>query len=130
MESEKLRLDKYLWSIRIFKTRNLAAESIARGRVKLNGEALKASRNVKIGDVYEVKTETGLKVVEVTGLLTTRKAYSEAIQYYNDITPPEEQLKLRHQASSFHTGKRLSKIGRPTKKQRRDLDDLFGSDDL
>ncbi len=126
METEKLRLDKYLWSIRMFKTRNLATESIAKGRVKLAGESVKASRHVKIGDVYELRTETGLRIVEVTGLLPTRKAYSEAIKYYNDLTPPEEKEKAGYQASSFHTGKRLSKIGRPTKKHRRDLDELLG----
>ena len=57
MENEKIRLDKYLWAIRLFKTRSAAAIACDKGRVKLNGEAVKASRNVKISDIYEVKTE-------------------------------------------------------------------------
>lgn len=125
--TEKLRLDKYLWSIRIFKTRSLAAEACEKGRVKMNGESVKASRTVKLGDEYEVKTEARRWVIRVTGLLANRQAYSEAIKYYEDLTPPEELLKQQHQAASFHTGKRLSKIGRPTKKERRNLDDLFDS---
>ena len=125
--AEKLRLDKYLWSIRVFKTRSAAAEACEKGRVKLGGESVKASRTVKLGDVYDVKTESRRWVVQVTGLLHTRQAYSEAIRYYTDLTPPEELEKQQRQAESFHTGKRLSKIGRPTKKQRRNLDDLLGS---
>jgi ribosome-associated heat shock protein Hsp15 len=58
-------------------------------------------------------------------LLHSRVAYSEAIKYYIDITPKEEIERLQFQASSFHTGKRESKIGRPTKKQRRELDDFM-----
>jgi ribosome-associated heat shock protein Hsp15 len=56
-------------------------------------------------------------------------AYTEAIKYYTDVTPPEELDKLEFQASSFHTGKRQSKIGRPTKKQRRDLGGFMGEED-
>jgi ribosome-associated heat shock protein Hsp15 len=123
--TEKLRLDKYLWSIRMFKTRSAAAEACEKGRVKLNGDAVKASRTVKTGDTYDIRGEARRWVIQVTGLLHTRQAYSEAIKYYLDLTPPEELEKAKHQAESFHTGKRLSKIGRPTKKQRRDLDGLY-----
>jgi ribosome-associated heat shock protein Hsp15 len=56
-DKEKLRLDKYLWAIRLYKTRRLAVEAIDKGRVKLNGDSVKASRAVVIGDEYEVKTE-------------------------------------------------------------------------
>ena len=124
--TEKLRLDKYLWSIRVFKTRSAAAEACEKGRVKLKEDAVKASRTVRVGDVYDVRGENRRWIVQVTGLLHTRQSYSEAIKYYLDLTPPEELEKARVQAESFHTGKRLSKIGRPTKKQRRDLDDLMG----
>lgn len=126
MEKEKLRLDKYLWAIRLFKTRTLAATACDKGRVKLNGEAVKASRVVRINDIYEVKTDDKKWVVKVTGLLPARVQYSEAIKYYEDLTPPEEKERVAYQASSFHSGKRLSKIGRPTKKERRDLGDFLG----
>ena len=57
MEKEKLRLDKYLWAIRLFKTRTAASTACDKGRVKMNGEAIKASRVVKVEDSYEVKTD-------------------------------------------------------------------------
>ncbi|MBZ5859503.1 RNA-binding S4 domain-containing protein [Flavihumibacter profundi] len=122
--SEKLRLDKYLWAIRLFKTRSLAAEAIDKGRVKNQGVAVKPSRAVVVGDEYEVRAEARKWVIRITGLLQTRVQYSEAIKYYEDKTPPEELERLQFQAASFNTGKRLSKVGRPTKKDRRDLEDF------
>ena len=121
---EKLRIDKYLWSIRLFKTRSLAAEACEKGKVKLHGDAVKASKPVTIGDEYEVKTEAKKWIIKVTGLLANRVQYSEAIKFYSDLTPEEDVECVKIQPSSFHTGKRLSKIGRPTKKERRDLDDF------
>ncbi len=119
---EKLRLDKYLWAIRLFKTRSLATAACDKGKVKFEGSQAKASKNINIGDEYEVKTEAKPWRIKVTGLLVKRVTYSEAITYYIDITPEEEIQRLQLQAASFHTGKRQSKIGRPTKKERRDLD--------
>jgi ribosome-associated heat shock protein Hsp15 len=127
MEKEKLRLDKYLWSIRLFKTRSLAADACDKGKVKINGDAAKASRTVKVGDEYEVKTEAKRWRIRVTGILGHRVQYSEAIQYYEDITPAEEITRIQYQAASFHTGKRQSKVGRPTKKEKRDLDEFLGN---
>ncbi len=122
--TEKLRLDKYLWSIRLFKTRSQASVACDKGKVKYNGDAAKASKTVTINDEYEVKTEAKRWRIKVMGLLHNRVPYSEAINYYLDITPAEEIERIQFQAASFHTGKRPSKIGRPTKKQRRDLDDF------
>src|SRR5215213_4370491 len=125
MEKEKLRLDKYLWAIRLFKTRSQASEACDNNKVKLNGENVKASKTVKPGDEYEVKTEARKWVIKVTGLLDHRVQYSEAIKYYIDLTPAEEIERSQYQSASFHTSKRLSKIGRPTKKQRLDLKDFI-----
>lgn len=122
---EKLRIDKYLWAIRIFKTRNTAAEACDKGKVKYQGDNVKASRNVHIDDEYDIKTESRRWRIKVTGLLDKRVQYSEAIKHYIDITPAGEADRLPFQASSFHTGKRLSKVGRPTKKQRRDIDEFM-----
>jgi len=124
-QKEKIRLDKYLWSIRLFKTRTLAAVACDTGKVKFNGSAAKASKNVNLGDEYEVKTEAKRWRIKVTGLLDKRVAHAEAIKHYIDITPEEEIQRLQFQAASFHTGKRQSKIGRPTKKERRDLDEFL-----
>jgi ribosome-associated heat shock protein Hsp15 len=125
LKKEKLRLDKYLWSIRVFKSRSMATEAIDKGRVKLNGENVKASRNVVIGDIYEARTEHKNWVLKVTQLLDGRVAYAEAIKFYEDLTPVEELERVRQVAATFQTGKRLSKIGRPTKKNRRDLGDFL-----
>jgi ribosome-associated heat shock protein Hsp15 len=124
-KDEKLRLDKYLWAIRVFKTRSQAADACDKGKVKCNGDHCKASRTVKALDVYDIKTEHRRWVIQVAGLLDKRKQYSEAINYYIDQTPQEDLDLSKFQATSFNTGKRLSKIGRPTKKQKRDLDDFM-----
>jgi ribosome-associated heat shock protein Hsp15 len=124
-ENEKLRLDKYLWAIRLFKTRTMAAAACDSGKVKFNGLQAKASKHITIGDEYEVKTEAKRWRIKVADLLHIRVKYEEAIKYYIDITPAEEIQRLQYQAASFHTGKRPSKIGRPTKKERRELDDFF-----
>lgn len=123
-QKEKLRIDKYLWAIRIFKTRSLAAEACEKGKVKLNGDSVKASKSVTIGDEYDIKTEAKKWIIKVTALLPNRVQFSEAIKFYIDLTPEEDSEAIKIQAASFHTGKRLSKIGRPTKKERRDLDDF------
>lgn len=122
---EKLRIDKYLWSIRLFKTRTQAADACDSGKVKWNGNTVKASKTVNKGEEYEVKTEAKKWVIKVAGLLHHRVQYAEAVKYYVDLTPAEELERVKFMAESFHTGKRLSKIGRPSKKQRRDLDDFM-----
>ncbi len=120
-EKEKLRIDKYLWAIRLFKTRSQAGDACDKGKVKYKGINVKASRMVTIGDEYEVKNETRKWVVKVTGLLYKRVQYAEAVNYYIDLTPAEELDRIKSEAATFQTGKRLSKIGRPTKRERRDL---------
>ncbi len=120
-EKEKLRIDKYLWAIRLYKTRSQAGDACDKGKVKCKGVTVKASRLVVVGDEYEAKTEARKWTVKVTGLLHKRVQYSEAIQFYEDITPPEELDRIKFEAASFDTGKRQSKIGRPTKRERRDL---------
>jgi len=127
-EKEKVRLDKWLWAIRLFKTRGEAAEACEKGKVKMDGVSVKAARMVKTGDEYEVKTPHRKWVVKVKGLLPKRVQYQEAIKFYDDLTPPEEKERLEYQAAFFQTGKRQSKIGRPTKKERRDLDDFTSPD--
>jgi len=122
---EKLRLDKYLWAIRLFKTRSLATTACNSGKVKYEEEQAKPGKNVHLGDIYDVRTEGKRWRIKVIGLLQTRVKYEEAIKNYLDITPEEEKERLQYQAASFHTGKRPSKIGRPTKKERRDLDEFL-----
>ncbi len=122
---EKLRIDKYLWAIRLFKTRSQAGDACDKGRVKWQGNSIKASRVVVIGDEYEVKNDVRKWGIRVTGLLYSRVQYAEAVKFYEDITPPEELDRIKFEAATFQTGKRLSKIGRPTKKERRDIGDFM-----
>lgn len=124
-EKEKLRIDKYLWAIRIFKTRTLAADACNSGKVKHEGTNIKPAKTVVVGEQFEIKTEHKKWVIEVASLLHTRVNYEEAIKHYIDLTPEENIDKTQSSAFVFNTGKRQSKQGRPTKKQKRKLDDLF-----
>lgn len=127
---EKVRIDKYLWAIRIFKTRSQATAAIDEGKVKLNAANVKPSRVVAVGDKYSIRTPTRRWTIEVTGLLYNRVGYEDAIKHYADITTPEElALNQQHAGTSFYTGKRQSKTGHPTKKQRRDLEDFLKDED-
>lgn len=122
-ETEKLRIDKYLWSIRLFKTRSLATEACKAGRVKLNGQNIKPSYVVKVGDIYQVQKGIERKIVKVLGLLERRVDAKTAVQFYEDQTPEEETTAYK---SAFHTPilTRDRGAGRPTKRDRREIDDL------
>lgn len=124
---EKLRIDKYLWSIRVFKTRTLATEACKAGRVKKSGLNLKPSYEVKVGDEFQVSKGIEKKVIKVTALLYNRVDAKKAVLYYEDITPEEETYKYK---SMFHAPVlvRDRGTGRPTKKDRREIDDLKQSD--
>ena len=124
-EKEKLRIDKYLWAIRIFKTRSLAADACNNGKVKCKAANVKASKAVNIGEQYEVRTEAKKWLIEVSGLLHNRVQFSEAIKFYIDLTPDEQKEKIQSTSFVFNTGKRKSKKGRPTKKEKRSLDEFF-----
>ncbi len=129
MSENKIRVDKYLWSIRIFKTRTQATAACDDGKVKLNGQSVKASRTVALGDRYDIRTPARKWTIEVTGIVGNRVGYEEAVKHYVDLTSEEDKIINKQMGSSFYTGKRLSKTGRPNKKQRRDLDEFLGSDD-
>lgn len=128
-EAKKVRVDKYLWAIRIFKTRSMATRACDNSKVKSDGTAVKAAKNVSLGDVYSIHTEGRKWTIEVTGIIEKRVKYELAVQNYVDITSEEDKQYNRRLSNSFYTGKRQSKTGRPTKKQRRDLDDLFNTDE-
>src|SRR5690606_41456782 len=92
MKLEKLRIDKYLWAIRIFKTRTLASEACDSGKVKCNGQNVKPSKIVAIGDNYEIKTSARKWVIEVTGLLATRGSFEVASANYIDLSTESDKL--------------------------------------
>jgi ribosome-associated heat shock protein Hsp15 len=124
-EQEKLRIDKYLWAIRLFKTRSLATDACKAGRIKLNGQNLKPSAIVKIGEIYQVSKGNEKKVIQVIALLNNRVESKIAVTKYKDLTPEEETHAFK---SMFHAPslKRDRGSGRPTKKDRRETDDLIG----
>ena len=117
----KVRLDKYLWAIRIYKTRTLATTAIDDGKVKWNGNNVKPSKTVSLGERYDIKTPARKWTIEVTGIIDNRVSYEEAITKYVDQTSEEDKVVTKVTESGFYTGKRISKTGRPNKKQRRDL---------
>ena len=122
-EPEKLRIDKYLWAIRAFKNRSISTEACKAGRVKLNGQNLKPSHVVKIGEVYTVQKGSDKKIVEVVALLERRVDAKTAVNFYKDLTPVEETTAYK---SMFHspTLSRDRGTGRPTKRDRREIDEL------
>ncbi len=121
--ADKLRIDKYLWAIRVFKTRSLATEACKAGKVKLNGQNVKPSGIVKVGETYSIQKGIERKVIKVIGLLERRVDAKTAVQFYEDLTPVEDTYAFK---SSFHAPvlKRDRGTGRPTKKDRREIDDL------
>ena len=122
-EKEKLRIDKYLWAIRAFKTRSLATEACKAGRVKLNGTNIKPSHDARVGEVYHVSKGPDRKVLKVTGLLESRVDAKTAVNFYEDITPVEQTQAFK---TMFNAPvlKRDRGAGRPTKKDRRDIGNL------
>ena len=122
-EKEKLRIDKYLWAIRMFKTRTLATDACKAGRIKSDTQNIKPSHEVKIGETYQVSKGIERKVIKVTGLLENRVEAKKAIDFYEDITPVEQTLAFK---SMFHAPvlKRDRGTGRPTKRDRREIDEL------
>ena len=125
-DNEKLRIDKYLWAIRIFKTRSLAADACNKAKVKCNGINVKPAKTVSVGDQYEIKTEHKRWIIQIISLLHNRLKYEEAVKHYLDLSPEERDDKMLPSAFVFNTGKRQSKQGRPTKKEKRKLDDFLG----
>jgi ribosome-associated heat shock protein Hsp15 len=118
------RIDKFLWSVRLAKTRSQATEAISKGRVKLNGNAVKPSRDVKVGDEIQVIRHTAVYSYKILALLDKRVGAKLVENYIVDVTSEEEKEKYRlyQLAQSAY---RVHGTGKPTKKDRRDLDDFF-----
>src|SRR5882672_10293180 len=94
-EKEKLRIDKYLWAIRIFKTRTLASDACKAGRVKLDGQNIKPSHEVKVGETYQVSKGIERKVIKVTGLLENRMDAKSVVNFFEDETPVEQTAQFK-----------------------------------
>ncbi|MFH0867623.1 MAG: RNA-binding S4 domain-containing protein [Bacteroidota bacterium] len=119
-----VRIDKWLWAVRIFKTRTMASDACRCGKVIINDVEVKPSREVKAGDVIIVKTGPIRKTLKVLNLLENRVSAKLVAQFIEDMTPAEEYKKLEMMRdSNFVTRNRGA--GRPTKRERRDIDKNF-----
>ena len=121
--TEEVRIDKWLWSVRLYKTRSQAAEACRAGKVKLNGVPVKSSHDVKVGEVYEITIEQLHKVVEVKALLGNRVGAKLVPDFMNDLTPGEEYERIQ-MIRQYNFERRDRGTGRPTKRERRDLDEF------
>ena len=120
---DDIRLDKYLWAVRVFKTRSDAADAIRNNKVTVNGSAAKPSREVKVGDVIEIRF--GAKTLRaVLDLVSSRQPAKNVPLYCLNITPQEELDKLSIPRETIFVFRDRG-TGRPTKKERRELDGLM-----
>jgi len=125
MENEEniVRMDKWLWAARLFKTRSLAADAIKGGKVKVDGNPVKPSREVKEGDVIQVQIEQLHKVVEVKTVIKNRVSAKQVPEVYNDLTPKEEYERIEFM-HAYKAEWRDRGAGRPTKKERRMIEKM------
>lgn len=125
MNEPTLRLDKWLWFARFFKSRTLAAKVCAGRRLRLNGELIgKAHQTVKAGDVLTFPQGRDIRVIRVTALGTRRGPVAEARALYDDLEPPVPRSRTAAEAALF--ARRDPGSGRPTKSERRATDRLKG----
>ena len=119
--SDSVRLDKYLWAVRIFKTRSDAADAIRNNKVTVNGAYAKPSREAKIGDRVEVKRVMITYTYLITELVANRQPAKNVPQYCQNITPQSELDKLNIPRETIFVFRERG-TGRPTKKERREID--------
>lgn len=120
---EGVRIDKWLWAVRVFKTRSLATAACKSGKVRIGDNIVKASREVRIGDLVQIHMPPVKKTVKVLGLLEKRVSARIVPDYMEDQTPEEEYLKLKvNRETGFEY--REPGTGRPTKKSRREIEIL------
>ncbi|MCQ2337698.1 MAG: RNA-binding S4 domain-containing protein [Paludibacteraceae bacterium] len=118
------RIDKFLWEVRLFKTRSLAAEACKKGHVTINGQQVKSSREIKEGEQFSLRKAPVTYTYEVLGLPTGRVGAKLVPDYIRDITTPE-MLDLLEVLRIDQANNRARGTGRPTKKERRDLEEFF-----
>ncbi len=118
-----VRIDKWLWCVRLFKTRTLSAEACNGGKVTIDNVNVKPSRTVKVGDIINVHQPPIMKTVKVVELLENRVGAKLVPQYMEDLTPKEEYEKAEF-ARLMNMERRDRGTGRPTKKDRREIDKL------
>ena len=125
-EKKNIRLDLYLFYIRIFKSRNLATKFIISNRLRISGQVTqKPHKLISIGDVLSLPIQDYVKILKVVDIPKRRGPFSEALNYYEDITPLKTQKNKVNVTPKF---KFVERVGRPTKLERRQTDKLMGRD--
>ena len=119
-----VRIDKWLWAVRIYKTRSLATEECRKGHVSIGNIPVKPSRMVHVGEILKVRKSPITRTFRVLQLAEKRMSASLTMAHLEDITPPEE-LELLDMQKNMRWITRDKGTGRPTKKDRRELDDFF-----
>ena len=119
-----MRLDKFLWSVRLFKTRSIATDECKKSRVKVNGLVAKPSKEINNSDIIEIKYHFYTKTIRIIAIPTQRVSAKLVNDFILDITPVEEYAKLDMIRENISTYKPKWK-GRPTKKDRRNIDEFF-----
>lgn len=127
METQGIRIDKWLWAARLFKTRAIATDAIKGGKVKMDDTPVKPSKEVKEGDIIKVQIEQLHKVVQVKSLVKNRVPAKMVPEVYADLTPPEEYERIEFM-HAYKSEWRDRGAGRPTKKERRMIEKM--KDDL
>ncbi len=122
MENLDVRIDKWLWMVRLFKTRSMATDACNAGKVKMNGANVKPSKMVKVDECYHVRINQLEKVVQVLDSPRNRVGAPLVPQYYTDLTSPEEYERVKQLHAKFEY--REHGAGRPTKRDRRQIDYL------
>lgn len=122
--AEETRIDKYLWSIRVYKTRSDATDACKGGKVRINGNDVKPSKAVKSGDIITVRKGAVTYSYKVLALIDKRQGAKLVSEFAENLTPQEELDKLKSPVETFFL-KRDRGTGRPTKKERRQMDSLW-----
>lgn len=122
--SEGVRVDKWLWAVRIFKTRSQATEACKKGHVTIGETPVKASRVIHIGEIIKVRKSPITKSFKVLALSGKRMGAKLVTDFLEDVTPPEE-MEILEMQKHMRWSERDKGTGRPTKKDRRELDDFF-----
>lgn len=123
--SDKVRVDKWLWSVRLYKSRTLAADACKSGKIRINQVLAKAASNIAVGDLIELKRKGFTFTFKVEKIIKTRVSAVLALPCYLNLTPEEELNKYKNWfVGKTGTEFREKGLGRPTKRERRDLDDF------
>lgn len=124
----RLRIDKWLWAARFFKTRSLAADAVEKGRVRIGGATVKPSKDVRVGDSVEIQIEQVLWQLEVLGICDVRGPASVAQTLYAETSEGREKRLAEQDRRKTYREPAASMHGRPTKRDRRVIDKLSGGD--